>query len=192
MRPGESCSSLLLLLLLANCLFSMLHHCTRDHRPSMPSGRDACGARLPGLPALTRWIRESAEPNRGLEIVRRILPASVCCFRTCRHCPKWVRGMGDLIDARVRASDASGNPRGIDFNVQVCRSRGPTRKINGWRGRAQAPSRLLETDAWLKDYCNGEAPPGGSRRIAISRLRIYQLLLSIFLDVFCDWSYPQT
>lgn len=47
---------------------------------------------------------------------------------------------------RVLAMHASGSLLvALTSNVQACQSR-VHREINGWRGRAQAPSRVLETD----------------------------------------------
>lgn len=55
--------------------------------------------------------------------------------------------MGDLMPGYMRAS---GHPRGIDFNVQVCQPR-IHKHHNGWRGREQAPGGLLRKPGDLEE-----------------------------------------
>lgn len=190
MRPASPACCLL-----ANCLFPMLQPLHQQSQASGPSSRrDAvmCPP-APPPPALTRW-------DTGIcraKMVSRLsgsCQASVCCFRTCRHCPKWVRGMGrpDAPGLPCDAMRPDCLPRGIDFPMfRHSQSRAP--QGNQWMAGQSTgfpASRLLETD-------------GGRRMIARHHrmVREQQQFLTrgfvkcyfrSFLDIICDWSYPQT
>ena len=128
--------------LLANCLFDFFSYVAPaiTGQQSQPSRRAT--VMLAAAPALTLGYGDSQKPKMVSRLSESCQP-SVCCFRTCRHCPMWVLRLRRC-NARVRCVRCVRmSPRGIDFNVQGVSVEGPPGSMDGG-----AEGRLPTADYW--------------------------------------------
>lgn len=127
----------------ANCLFPMLQHCTRDHKPSNWTLRG------------NTWghSQEAKMVSRLSEFCQRLCVASA----RAGIAQSGYAALGDLLPGCVRL-----RPDVLVALTRVfraCRSRAPP-GINGRRGRGQAPSGLLgtrmtgENGTWCENRSN--------------------------------------